>query len=130
MQKLTEQIFKLTAPYDNPYQGKEKRVLFVCSAGLLRSASAANIFASKGFNTRACGSASYALIPLSANLLAWAQHVVFVNPENQQEALETFKDTDWEQDIKDAIVLNIDDIYWYKAPKLIEQLEEQLAGNL
>ncbi len=130
MQTKTQEIFQLSAPYDNPFQGKDKRVLFICSAGLLRSATAANVFASKGYNTRSAGSAGYALVPLSANLLAWAQLVVFVHPYNQVEALETFKDTDWEQDIRDAIVLNIDDKYEYKATKLIEQLEYQLEGKI
>lgn len=125
----TEEIFKLSAPYDNPYQGKDKRVLFVCSGGLLRSATAANIFGAKGYNTRSAGSASYALVPLSANLLAWAQYIVFVHPYNQVQALQTFKDTDWEQNIRDAIVLNIDDKYEYKNPILIEQLEYQLEGK-
>lgn len=127
---LTKEIFTLSVPWDNPYQGKDKRVVFVCSAGLLRSATAANIYAAKGYNTRAAGSEYYALVPLSVNLLAWAQKLVFMNKENQLSALETFKDTDFVKDIEDAVVLDIEDCYWYKAPKLIEQLEKQLEGKL
>ena len=41
----------------NIYQGKDKRVLCVCSAGLLRSPTAANVLHKEfGYNTRACGS--------------------------------------------------------------------------
>ena len=68
---LTEAMFETSCPYNNPYQGKDKRVLFVCSAGLLRSATAARIYASK-YNTRAAGSANYALVPVSDELIAWA----------------------------------------------------------
>ena len=60
MKTKTEEIFELSAPYNNPYQGTDKKLLFVCSAGLLRSATAANLFAKKGYNTRGCGSAEYA----------------------------------------------------------------------
>lgn len=78
---LTEMIFNSKSPYNNHYQGSDKRVLFVCSAGLLRSATAARIYAKK-YNTRAAGSAPYALIPVSHELLLWADEVVFVNHEN------------------------------------------------
>ena len=39
---------------NNPYQGKDKKVLFVCSMGILRSATAARIYANR-FNTRCAG---------------------------------------------------------------------------
>jgi hypothetical protein len=46
MNKTNE--IKLSCPYNNPYQGEYFKALFVCSAGLLRSATAANLFAKKG----------------------------------------------------------------------------------
>ncbi|HET8686145.1 MAG TPA: hypothetical protein VFM18_05700, partial [Methanosarcina sp.] len=87
METKTESIFKLTAPYSNPYQGNDKRILFVCSAGILRSATAANLFAKKGHNTRCCGSESYALIPFSENLKAWAHKIFFVNEYNYKSVI-------------------------------------------
>lgn len=68
----------------NPYQTDARKVLTVCSAGLLRSPTAANVLHKKfGFNTRACGSCEdFALIPVSEALLAWADEVVFVNHDN------------------------------------------------
>ena len=78
---LTEMIFNSKSPYNNPFQGSDTRVLFVCSAGLLRSATAARIYAKK-YNTRAAGSAPYALIPVSHELLLWADEIVFVSEEN------------------------------------------------
>ena len=66
----TESIFKLTAPYDNEYQGDSKRIVCVCSVGILRSPTLANILIKQGYNVRACGSCiELALIPLSANLI-------------------------------------------------------------
>ena len=86
-------IFKTTAPYSNHYQGSDPRWLFVCSAGLLRSPTGAALAIRKGINARSCGSeVDLALIPISANLVMWAQKIVFVNKENYQESLELFKD--------------------------------------
>ena len=64
---LTEMIFNSKSPYNNQFQGGDTRVLFVCSAGLLRSATAARIYAKK-YNTRAAESAPYALIPLGSTI--------------------------------------------------------------
>lgn len=68
----------------NPFQGKTKKVLAVCSAGLLRSPTLANVLHRQfGFNTRAVGSCQeYALIPISQALIWWADEIVFVNQEN------------------------------------------------
>ena len=78
---LTEMIFNSKSPYNNQFQGGDTRVLFVCSAGLSRSATAARIYAKK-YNTRAAGSAPHALIPVSHELLLWADEIVFVSEEN------------------------------------------------
>lgn len=68
---------------DNPHQTRAKRVLCVCSAGLLRSPTMANALHQKyGFNTRACGSAtSFALIPITEALIAWAEEIIFVDQD-------------------------------------------------
>ena len=68
----------------NPFQGKAKKVLCICSAGLLRSPTLANVLHRQfGFNTRAVGSCKeYALIPISQALIWWADEIVFVNQEN------------------------------------------------
>lgn len=62
----------------NKYQGSAKRVLCICSAGLLRSPTAANVLHKEyGHNTRAAGiSIDFALIPVDAVLLAWADEIV------------------------------------------------------
>lgn len=72
------------ANVSNIYQTKAKRVLCVCSAGLLRSPTTANVLhAEYGYNTRAAGSSEdFALIPVTEALLHWADEVVFVNLDN------------------------------------------------
>ena len=75
----------------NPYQGTRKRVLAVCSAGLLRSPTIAWILSNEpfGFNTRACGiSEEYALIPIDKALLRWADEIVVVEGYMKDEILQ------------------------------------------
>lgn len=122
---LTEQIMELTAPWDNPYQGQDKKVVFVCSAGILRSATAARLYADK-YNTRSAGSEEYALIPLSANLIVWANQIVFVNKENYESALKQFEGTDLYHNLTHhSVILNIPDNYEHMHPELIKAFEEQ-----
>ena len=66
----------------NPNQGGAKRVLCVCSAGLLRSPTAAIVLQQEyGYNTRSAGvTQDYALIPVDRVLLAWADEVVCMEP--------------------------------------------------
>jgi predicted protein tyrosine phosphatase len=86
----TAAIFELECPYDNMYQGNASRYLFVCSAGLLRSPTAAKVAMELGYNARSCGSADYALIPISVNLIHWANKIFFVEEANYLQAEETF----------------------------------------
>jgi protein-tyrosine phosphatase len=128
MTNKTDEIFQLTAPYANPYQGSTKRLLFVCSAGLLRSATAANLYANKGYNTRSAGSHVYALIPISANLIYWADKIFFVNEENYLAATEKFEG-DKINDVLQSkcVTLDIPDRFSYNDPELVKCLEDQIG---
>lgn len=129
MKTKTQEIFELSCPYSNSAQGMFTRVLFVCSAGMLRSATAATIANELGMNARACGSAPYALIPISANLIHWAEAIYFVNRENyletkikfagQQECLELIEDK--------YSVWNIEDCFEYNDPPLRAQITYLLS---
>lgn len=124
----TEEIFELTCPYDNIYQGIRSRYLFVCSAGMLRSPTGAVVATQLGYNARACGSESYALIPISINLVNWAQKIFFVEESNYLQTLETFK-RDWltARMIKEkAVILEIEDQFNYMAPLLVEKFKTLL----
>lgn len=122
-------IFNTNAPYDNPYQGHHARWLFVCSAGLLRSPTGASLAAQYGINARSCGSNfNYALVPCSANLIHWADKIVFVNIHNKDELeLEFVADYSLVDLMNSkAIVLDIPDNYDYMNKELIAQFNSQL----
>lgn len=122
-------IFKTTAPYRNPYQGSAPRWLFVCSAGLLRSPTGAAMAVRRGINARSCGSNfNYALVPCSANLINWADKIIFVNRENLWQLEENFlghKDLLTQIEQK-QIVLNIPDNYEYMDAELQQIIESEL----
>ena len=101
-------------------QTDQLRLVFVCSAGMLRSATGAKAFAARGCNTRACGTHGYALIPLSANLIAWADRLYFAHSENWHKALGTFAGKgDLLAMLQDkSQVCQVPDIYEYDAPEL------------
>lgn len=127
---LNHGIFNLSAPYSNPYQSIRHRILFVCSAGLLRSPTGAYVGAMRGYNTRSCGSTQkYALIPITANLIEWAETIVFVNKENYDETLRVFDDSGFEQSVIDkARILDIPDRYEAFHPTLIAEFEKWFDG--
>lgn len=107
---------------DNPYQGKDKKVLFVCSAGILRSATAARIYAKK-YNTRCAGSMKgVALVELTERMMDWANEIVFVRQENFNQASQHF---DMEAYRDKCRVLSIPDEYPHMDPALIAHFEEQ-----
>jgi len=127
----TEQIFKLDAPYDNPYQGTYPKCLFVCSAGILRSATAATLASQRGWNARSCGSKEYALIPLSMNLIMWADRMYFVNEDNYLDALQTFGEDDVAYNrLTNRLrthIWEIEDNYEYMDPHLVDEINKLLT---
>lgn len=117
----------------NPFQGGVKKVLCVCSAGLLRSPTMANVLHEAfGFNTRAVGAIpQFALIPVSTALLAWADEIVFVdfdayssltaNVDDEHKIRMEFND-------ENIIVLDIPDEYEWNDEVLREEcLRQYLA---
>ena len=104
----------------NPFQGKHKRVLCVCSAGLLRSPTAAWVLSQEpyNFNTRAVGLVpEFALIPIDPVLIRWADQVVCMTSD-QAKKLRTMVDED-----KPIVCLNIPDNFGYRDPELVELIK-------
>ena len=102
----------------NPAQGEMKKILCVCSAGLLRSPTLAFVLSNEGYNTRSVGaSPGYALIPLDAVHIKWADEIVFVNNENYIEACAYFQEI---LDESNVTVLKIPDMYVYRDPQLMK----------
>jgi predicted protein tyrosine phosphatase len=107
---------------NNPFQGTTKRVLCVCSAGLLRSPTAAVVLSQEPFNynTRAAGAEnSYALIPVDAVLIGWADKIVCMTEQHKQMLTSSFGDR-----CKDKIVvLGIPDNFEYRNPELMRLIK-------
>jgi predicted protein tyrosine phosphatase len=109
----------------NESQGNTKKVLCVCSAGLLRSATLQNtLIREYGYNCRNCGTEeSYALIPISEALLLWADEIVFVNKANYRSVEIDLMDL--RLDLSKIFVLSIPDKYNFNDPELIEICKQQ-----
>lgn len=102
----------------NKYQQNFKKVLCLCSAGLLRSPTAAVVLSQEpfNFNTRAAGcTKEYALIPVDEVLLEWADEIV-VMEKVQELGLKPYTE-------KPIICLEIEDKYPYRNPELIELIK-------
>src|SRR5258708_38492383 len=66
-------------------QGSHKRALFVCSGGMLRSATSAHFMAALGdWNTRNAGTMHSALPPVHPNLVEWAEVIYCMEDEHAQ----------------------------------------------
>jgi predicted protein tyrosine phosphatase len=118
---MTDFLFNRIANSTNHFQGKYKRVLCVCSAGLLRSPTAALILSQPpyNFNTRAAGlTKEFALIPVDRVLLHWADEIVCMNSEQAEQLRNLLGDDD-----KPIVVLDIEDSYAYRDPELIELIK-------
>lgn len=104
----------------NKHQGSFKRVLCVCSAGVLRSPTAALVLSSEPFNynTRAAGiDPDFALIPVDPVLIEWADEIVCMEMF-QAMALETMTE-------KPIYCLDIEDDFEYRDQKLMALIAEQ-----
>jgi predicted protein tyrosine phosphatase len=104
----------------NPYQGKYKRVLCVCSAGVLRSPTAALVLSMEpfNFNTRACGiNEDFALIKLDEFLLEWADEIICMD-EHQEKHLKAVT-------TKPIFNLRISDNFEYRDKGLMEIIKKR-----
>lgn len=126
----TEELFSNGCPYTNASQGTDKRFLFVCSAGLLRSPMAAMIASKRGHNARSCGSnIKIALIPISKNLILWADVVVFMNSDNEDKVLRHLRGTDKDllaTLVRKSVCWDVEDIYNYGDDDLIWVIERKM----
>ena len=118
------------ANVSNSFQGNAKKVLCICSAGLLRSPTVANVLHQElGYNTRAVGTAKeYALIPISEALVAWADEIVFVDEDCKVYLSKHEWDLINEWDAKE-VTLNIPDQYNWNDPELRSILLEQYVNT-
>lgn len=108
----------------NPYQGTDKKVVFVCSMGILRSATGARLYAHK-YNTRTAGTWADALVPLTPILIEWADEIVFVNQENATMIFAQLDPDEYIRVKEKSKILDIPDKYPHMHPNLIKAFQEQ-----
>ncbi len=107
-------------------QGAYKRALFVCSGGMLRSATAAQwASATLEWNTRNCGTMTAALPPAHENLLAWAEVIYCMEDHHQVDLAHRFP---WAREKMQ--VLSIPDVFCYRDPALVATLEDRFATDI
>ena len=113
----------------NSYQGNATKVLCVCSGGVLRSPTAAWILSNEpfNFNTRSCGDKDYALIPLSEELVAWADEIVVMDDWHAKSVKEKLIEAGYELGYREIHVLNVPDDYDYRDHELVRILTEKLC---
>lgn len=112
----------------NRYQGDTKRVLTVCSAGILRSPTAAQVLSAEpyNYNTRSVGtSKEYALIHVDTVLLEWADYIVCMEEEHYDYIQEMLENEDIQG--KKVFCLDIQDRYPYRSPELIDEIKAKIA---
>jgi predicted protein tyrosine phosphatase len=114
----------------NKHQGKYKKVLAVCSAGLLRSPTIAWVLSQKPYeyNCRASGTESdYALIKLDDVLLEWADEVVCADSLHYITVKDRLKELGIEKPI---LNMELPDVYQYRHPKLVKLIEKKYNAFL
>ena len=111
----------------NRNQGRYKRVLCVCSAGMLRSPTIAWVLSNEPYNcnVRVVGAVpEYALVPVDEVLLWWAEEIVCADEEHKvaiKELLDAAAHTD-----KIIHVLHVPDHFKFRDPKLVAMIEKRL----
>lgn len=112
----------------NRHQGPYKRVLAVCSAGLLRSPTIAHTLAAEpyNYNTRSAGCvADYALNKVDSVLLNWADEVVCASEEHADHIQSMINELGLAHRSIRIFCLSIPDIYEYRNPQLVEIIKER-----
>ena len=108
--------------HSNSYQGDYKRVLTVCSANMLRSPTMAHVLSAEpyNFNTRSAGTSDFALIPVTNDLLMWADEIVCADSEHTTVINKMLQKLDID---KSLINLRIPDVYEYRNEGLIDLIK-------
>ena len=103
-------------------------VLFVCGKSRLRSPTAEQVFADwPGVETASAGTSHDADYPVSAELIAWADIVLVMEPTHRSRITARFRP---QLRGKRMAVLGIPDQFEYMAPELIRLLQHKVRPYL
>jgi predicted protein tyrosine phosphatase len=114
----------------NRHQGDYKKVLAVCSAGMLRSPTIAWVLGQKpyGYNCRAAGYVhDYALVKVDDVLLTWADEIVCADFEHYFFVKDRLDELGLQKTI---LNLELPDIYEYRNPKLVKLIRKAYDKHL
>jgi predicted protein tyrosine phosphatase len=116
----------------NKYQNFDMypRALSVCSAGMLRSPTAAWVLSNDpfNFNTRAVGASDeYALMEVDDVHLEWADYVFFMEEKHHRVVSERFPSV---LSAKKFFVLDVPDDFPYRHPELVKMITDKVKGVL
>lgn len=105
-----------------------RHVLFICSQNRLRSPTAEQVFADwPGIETTSAGLKPDADVPVSPELLQWADLIVVMERAHRSRLASRFQR--WLGG-KRIVCLDIPDDYAFMAPALVELLERKVAPFL
>lgn len=105
-----------------------KKILFVCSRNKWRSLTAETIFKNNpNFEVKSAGTENSARIKINSNHINWAEIIFVMEKKHRERLLEKFPN---EMNDKKIVVLEIQDIYKYMDPELIEELKISLIEYL
>jgi predicted protein tyrosine phosphatase len=99
-----------------------QRILFVCRHNDMRSSTAETVYKAEGLNVRSAGTSKGARVPLTEELINWAD-LILVMEEKHRVAIETHFGNEAAQ--KKIIVLNIPDNFYYMEPGLVSMIRER-----
>ena len=104
------------------------RVLFICSQNRLRSPTAEQVFASwPGVETSSAGLDSQASVPVTPELLEWADTIFVMEPTHRAKLSRKFGRYIKSQRV---ICLNIPDVYDFMDESLIRLLKMRVPKHL
>lgn len=128
---MNKQLMNRIHNSTNPCQGEFKKVLCVCSAGLLRSPTAAWVLSNPpfNFNTRAAGATdAFALVQVDDVLLSWADEIVCMEQDHVDLIKAKFASGIKIKE-KPIICLHIEDSYYYRQEELKWLIAEKYKAH-
>lgn len=94
------------------------RALFVCSGGMLRSATCAQVMAHYGWNTRAAGTYDSAIQKITPTTMKWADLIFCMEQTHVRQIKMEFPEV-FEQVKTHIRIMNLSDIYFFRKDRLI-----------
>ena len=111
-----------------PHTAPAKRVLFVCRLNRHRSATAERIFCKRrDLEVRSAGTQEDALVHVNARMIEWAD-IIFAMDPMQVEALRRLFPA--HPALERVVCLDIEDVYSFLQPQLVELLQQRVPQYL